>query len=93
LRYRLAALALVNRGAFDASSAMPMGILPTGAAMEAHQMKLLLSRFLADESGATAIEYGLLAAGIALAIITIVNGIGTNLNTSFTTINSKLTGG
>jgi pilus assembly protein Flp/PilA len=46
--------------------------------------------FLSDQSGATAIEYGLIAAGIALAIITIVNGLGTNLNTQFTTINSSL---
>jgi pilus assembly protein Flp/PilA len=46
--------------------------------------------FLADESGATAIEYGLIAAGIALAIITIVNGLGTKLNTKFTAINSSL---
>ena len=46
--------------------------------------------FLSDQSGATAIEYGLIAAGIALAIITIVNGLGTNLNTQFTTINTSL---
>ena len=49
-----------------------------------------LKNFLADESGATAIEYGLIAAGIALAIITIVNGLGTKLNTKFTAINSSL---
>jgi pilus assembly protein Flp/PilA len=47
-------------------------------------------RFLADESGATAIEYGLIAAGIALAIIAVVNGLGTRLNTKFTSINSSL---
>jgi pilus assembly protein Flp/PilA len=46
--------------------------------------------FVADRSGATAIEYGLIAAGIALAIIAVVNGIGTNLNTQFTSINSSL---
>jgi len=46
--------------------------------------------FLKDESGATAIEYGLIAAGISIAIITVVNGLGTNLNTKFTTINSSL---
>ena len=39
----------------------------------------LLRKFLRDESGATAIEYGLIAAGISLAIISIVNGLGTNL--------------
>jgi pilus assembly protein Flp/PilA len=49
-----------------------------------------IRRFLADESGATAIEYGLIAAGIALAIIAVVNGLGTKLNTKFTAINSSL---
>jgi len=49
-----------------------------------------LKRFLADESGATAIEYGLLAAGISLAIIAIVNGLGGNLKTRFTSINTSL---
>jgi len=53
-------------------------------------MKNLLARFVKDESGATAIEYGLIAAGISLAIIAIVNGLGTNLNTKFTSINSSL---
>ena len=49
-----------------------------------------IKKFLSDEAGATAIEYGLIAAGIALAIIAVVNGLGTNLNTQFTTINSSL---
>jgi pilus assembly protein Flp/PilA len=53
-------------------------------------MKNLLEKFWADESGATAIEYGLIAAGIALAIITIINGLGSKLNTKFTSINSSL---
>ena len=53
-------------------------------------MKKVFSKFLSDESGATAIEYGLIAAGIALAIIAVVNGIGTNLNDKFTTINGSL---
>ncbi len=53
-------------------------------------MKKLLSTFFADESGATAIEYGLIAAGISLAIITIVNGLGSKLNTKFTAINTSL---
>jgi pilus assembly protein Flp/PilA len=47
-------------------------------------------KFLSDETGATAIEYGLIAAGISLAIIAVVNGLGTNLNTKFTDINSSL---
>jgi pilus assembly protein Flp/PilA len=49
-----------------------------------------LRRFFADESGATAIEYGLIAAGISLAIIAVVNGLGTKLNTRFTSINTSL---
>jgi pilus assembly protein Flp/PilA len=53
-------------------------------------MKNIVARFLKDESGATAIEYGLIAAGISLAIIAAVNGLGTNLNTKFTTVNSSL---
>ena len=53
-------------------------------------MKHHILRFLSDEAGATAIEYGLIAAGIALAIIVAVNGLGTTLNTQFTSINSSL---
>jgi pilus assembly protein Flp/PilA len=53
-------------------------------------MKDILKRFIADESGATAIEYGLIAAGISLAIIAVVNGLGARLNTKFTSINSSL---
>jgi len=53
-------------------------------------MKCSILKFLKDESGATAIEYGLIAAGISLAIIAVVNGLGTNLNTKFTDINTSL---
>jgi pilus assembly protein Flp/PilA len=53
-------------------------------------MKNLIARFVKDESGATAIEYGLIAAGISLAIIAVVNGIGTQLNTKFNSINTSL---
>jgi pilus assembly protein Flp/PilA len=53
-------------------------------------MANLFARFLKDQSGATAIEYGLIAAGISLAIIAVVNGLGTNLNTKFTDINTSL---
>ena len=53
-------------------------------------MKNLVLRFVKDESGATAIEYGLIAAGISLAIIAVVNGLGTNLNAKFTSINTSL---
>jgi pilus assembly protein Flp/PilA len=53
-------------------------------------MKNLVARFVKDESGATAIEYGLIAAGISLAIIAVVNGLGTTLNTKFTSIQASL---
>jgi pilus assembly protein Flp/PilA len=53
-------------------------------------MKNLIARFVKDESGATAIEYGLIAAGISLAIIAAVNGLGTNLNNKFQSINTSL---
>ena len=47
-------------------------------------------KFLSDESGATAIEYGLIAAGISIAIIAVVNGLGSNLNTKLDSINTSL---
>jgi pilus assembly protein Flp/PilA len=49
-----------------------------------------LRQFLSDDSGATAIEYGLIAAGISIAIIAVVNGLGTKLNTKFTSISTQL---
>jgi pilus assembly protein Flp/PilA len=52
-------------------------------------MNKLLS-FLKNESGATAIEYGLIAAGISIAIIAVVNGLGTQLNTTFSSISTQL---
>jgi pilus assembly protein Flp/PilA len=49
-----------------------------------------LARFLKDESGATAIEYGLIAAGISVAIIAAVNALGTQLSSTFSTVSSQL---
>jgi len=49
-----------------------------------------LKRFVKDESGATAIEYGLIAAGISVAIIAVVQGVGSKLNTTFTSVQSAL---
>ncbi len=54
-------------------------------------MTSFMSRFAKDESGATAIEYGLIVALIAVVIITAVTTLGTKLNTAFTTINGTLT--
>ena len=53
-------------------------------------MKSLVARFVKDESGATAIEYGLIAAGISVAIIVTVQGLGTNLNNTFTSEKTAL---
>ena len=49
-----------------------------------------LKAFLADKSAATAIEYGLIAAGISIAIIAVVNGLGTKLKTTFSSISTQL---
>ena len=53
-------------------------------------MYRLVSRFMNDESGATAIEYGLIAAGISVAIIATVVGLGSKLNTTFTSVSNAL---
>ena len=53
-------------------------------------MKTLFARFAKDESGATAIEYGLIAAGISVAIITVVGTLGTKLSTTFTSVQTAL---
>ena len=53
-------------------------------------MRALFSKFCSDETGATAIEYCLIAAGIAFAIIATVQGIGPQLNTKFASINNSL---
>ncbi len=53
-------------------------------------MKNLFVRFVKNKSGATAIEYGLIAAGISVAIIAVVNGLGTKLNAKFTSISTQL---
>ena len=69
--------------------ARPQLVRPATCHME-YPMKNLIARFVKDESGATAIEYGLIAAGISLAIIAVVNGLGSNLNTKFNSINTSL---
>ena len=53
-------------------------------------MRSLLKSFLKNQSGATAIEYGLIAAGISIAIIAVVNGLGTQLNTTFSSVSTQL---
>ena len=53
-------------------------------------MRQMFSEFLSDQSGATAIEYCLIAVGLSIVILAAVNGIGTTLNTNFTSVNSWL---
>lgn len=53
-------------------------------------MKTVISRFVRDEKGATAIEYGLIAACISVAIIATVQGLGTKLNTTFSSVSTAL---
>jgi pilus assembly protein Flp/PilA len=53
-------------------------------------MTLAFKRFIRDESAATAIEYGLIAGGISVAIIVVVEGLGVNLNTSLGTVQTAL---
>ena len=60
-----------------------------GQSQKGCAMSKLLS-FLRQDSGATAIEYGLIAAGISVAIIAVVNGLGTQLGTTFTNVSTQL---
>jgi pilus assembly protein Flp/PilA len=53
-------------------------------------MRTNIEKFIKDQAGATAIEYGLIAAGISIAIILAVNGLGTTLNNTFTGVNTQL---
>jgi pilus assembly protein Flp/PilA len=53
-------------------------------------MRMLVEKFLRNECGATAIEYGLIAAGISIAIIVAVTGLGSSLNTTFTSVQTGL---
>ena len=54
------------------------------------ELMSIFARFMKDESGATAIEYGLIAAGISVAIIAVVVGLGSKLNTTFTSVSNAL---
>jgi len=54
------------------------------------EMRKLISKFWADQSGATAIEYCLIAAGISIVIVVAVNGMGTTLNGTFTSVNASI---
>ena len=63
---------------------------PDGDPQPEKHMTRSFREFCRDESGATAIEYGLIAAGIAVAIIATVQALGTNLNTTFSTVSTSL---
>jgi len=53
-------------------------------------MRRIVANFIKDQAGVTAIEYGIIAAGISIAIIVAVNGLGTTLNGTFTNVNTQL---
>lgn len=57
---------------------------------EGLDMNKLIQRFFSDQSGATAIEYGLIAAGISVAIIAVVNGLGTKLTNTFSDVTTQM---
>jgi pilus assembly protein Flp/PilA len=62
-----------------------------GAALATGEIAMMvLKRLMRDESGATAIEYGLIAAGIAVAILVVVQNVGTSLNSTFTSVQTGL---
>jgi pilus assembly protein Flp/PilA len=63
---------------------------PTGGPQGEQTMRRLVSSFLKDELGATAIEYSIIAGGIALVIVATVNGIGTAVKTPLTTVQTAL---
>jgi pilus assembly protein Flp/PilA len=69
----------------------PLGHAQTATwTLRSQLMKTLFARFVKDESGATAIEYGLIAAGISVAIIAVVQGLGTNLKNTFSSVSTAL---
>jgi pilus assembly protein Flp/PilA len=65
-------------------------VFPIGEQFRSHSQMSKMVAFWNNESGATAIEYGLIAAGISVAIIAAVNALGTTLNTTFTSISTQL---
>jgi pilus assembly protein Flp/PilA len=65
-----------------------LGVTPITEA--ADPMSTFIRQFLCNETGATAIEYGLIAAGISIAIITAVAGLGSSLNSTFTSVSTAL---
>lgn len=80
----------------DLSARKPdVGISCVGATIpiQGDLMTKLVLRFLDDDTAATAIEYGLIAAGISIAIIAVVNGLGTQLTSVFTSVSTQLGGG
>jgi pilus assembly protein Flp/PilA len=78
---------LVRTGSFGG---MTIEAGPRYSGVRSRQMKNLVTRFVKDESGATAIEYGLIAALISVVIIGVLSTLGTNLNTKFQEIADEL---
>jgi pilus assembly protein Flp/PilA len=80
---------VINRDA----SALPLGrpgVDATVCGTMELTMKNLVMRFVADQTGATAVEYGLVAAGISVAIIAVVQGLGSKLNTTFSSAQTAI---
>jgi pilus assembly protein Flp/PilA len=71
-------------------AALPAGTIRGGKGRQELWMRKLFARFLADQSGATAIEYCLIAAGISIVIVTVVNGMGTALNGKYSAVSASL---
>jgi pilus assembly protein Flp/PilA len=80
----------INEGFYLTFSSFVAATVPAFRSLMGATSMSTVSRFLRDDSGATAIEYGLIAAGISIAIIVAVNTLGTTLNTKFTSINTSL---
>jgi pilus assembly protein Flp/PilA len=68
----------------------PSAIPGTSLSEDVYSMRVLLNKFIANENGATAIEYGLIAALISVVIIGVLGTVGSNLNTSFTSVATAL---
>ena len=82
--------AAMSRGTGAKCESLNMELEDTGDINVQHLLKEIATRFVRDESGATAIEYGLIAVGISVAIILVVNTLGIQVGTTFSNVSSSL---
>jgi len=80
---------LAETGLYN-NAARRQKLAPGGHKVQQLSMGVCITRFIRNEAGATAIEYGLIAAGIAVAIIATVQALGTNLSNTFSTVSTAL---